>query len=168
MPTRPPLIVQLLAPFAAALTRPALAKLAWLIVLVDETVERRAGKRISYQSWLRDPVRSEGARKVHCRGIRWLCACLLVRVSWSARPWALPFFVVPVLAEKVCQRLGKRPRSHVGWTQVLVTRLERWFPGRPILVVGDGNFMAIELFARCPPSPSSPTLVTRMRLDQAL
>jgi hypothetical protein len=232
MPTPSPLIVQLLTPFAVALTRPAWAKLAWLVqggilapgrrtvcaalaacgrghcpqfttfhrffnrdrwsalclshlllillaaafltvdeplvIVVDETVERRRGKRIAYQSWFRDPVRSEGARKVHCRGIRWLCACLLVRVPWSARPWALPFFVVPVLAAKVCQRLGKRPRSHVGWTQVLVSRLERWFPGRPILLVGDGNFMAIELVERCQAARSSAILVTRMRLDQAL
>jgi hypothetical protein len=232
MPTPSPLIVQLLAPFAVAFTRPALAKLAWLVqggilapgrrtvcaalaacglgasprfttwhrffnrdrwsalrlsrllllllvaaflttdeplvILVDETLERRQGRRIAYQSWFRDPVRSEGARKVHCRGIRWLCACLLVRVPWSARPWALPFFAVPVLAEKVCQRLGKRPRSHIGWSQVLVTRLERWFPGRPILLVGDGNFMAIELVERCQQARSPATLVTRMRLDQAL
>jgi hypothetical protein len=221
-----------LAPFAVALTRPALSKLAWLVqggilapgrrtvcaalaacgrghcprfttfhrffnrdrwsalclshlllvvlvaafltaseplvILVDETVERRQGKRITYQSWFRDPVRSEGARKVPCRGIRWLCACLLVQVPWSTRPWALPFLVVPVLAEKVCQRLGKQPRSHIGWTQVLLTRLERWFPGRPILIVGDGNFMAIELVERCQAASSPTTLVTRMRLDQAL
>jgi hypothetical protein len=232
MPTPSPLIVHLLAPFAVALTRPALAKLAWLVqgailapgrrtvcaalaacglgqcrqfttfhrffnrdrwsalwlshllvlvlvaafvaageplvILVDETIERRQGKHIAYPSWFRDPVRSEGARKVPCRGIRWLCACLLVRVPWSARPWALPFFVVPVLAAKLCQRLGKRPRSHVGWTQLLLSRLERWFPGRAIVVVGDGNFMAIDLFERCPPGPSPTTLVTRMRLDQAL
>jgi DDE superfamily endonuclease len=232
MSTPSPLIVQLLAPFAVALTRPALAKLhllvtggilaprrrtvcaalaacglgqsrrfgtfhrffnrdRWsalhlsrlllgllvagflardepLIILLDETLERRQGRRIDYQSWFRDPVRSEGRRKVHCRGIRWLCACLLVRVPWSARPWALPFFVVPVLAEKVCQRLGKAPRSHVGWSQVLVTRLERWCPGRPILLVGDGNFMAIELVERCQQAQSPATLVTRMRLDQAL
>jgi hypothetical protein len=139
-----------------------------LVILVDETVERRQGKQIQYQSWFRDPVRSEGARKVHCRGLRWLCAGLLVPVPWSARPWALPFFVVPVLAAKVCQRLGKQSRSHVGWTQVLVRRLERWFPGRPILVVGDGNFMAIELFERCQATAAPTTLVTRMRLDQAL
>src|SRR6186997_779539 len=31
MPTPSPLIVHLLAPFAVALTRPALAKLAWLV-----------------------------------------------------------------------------------------------------------------------------------------
>src|SRR5438034_2394227 len=232
MPTPSPIIVHLLIPFAVALTRPALAKLAWLVqggilapgrrtvgaalaacglgpsphfttfhrffnrdrwsalrlshlllillvaafltadeplvILVDETVERRRGRRIEYQSWFRDPVRSEGARKVHCRGIRWLCACLLVRVPWSTRPWALPFFVVPVLAKKVCERLGKAPRSHVGWSQVLVTRLERWVPRRPVLLVGDGNFMAIELVERCQAAASPTTLVTRLRLDQAL
>jgi hypothetical protein len=232
MPTPSPVIVHLLAPFAVALTHPALAKLAWLVqggilapgrrtvcaalaacglgqsprfgsfhrffnrdrwsalhlsrllllllvaaflapdeplvILVDETLERRQGRRIAYPSWFRDPVRSEGARKVHCRAIRWLCACLLVRVPWSGRPWALPFFVVPVLAAKVCQRLGKQPRSHVGWSRVLVTRLERWLPTRPILLVGDGNFMAIELVERCQAATSPATLVTRMRLDQAL
>jgi hypothetical protein len=232
MPTPSSVIVQLLAPFAVALTRPALAKLQllvqggilapgrrtvcaalaacglgqsrrfgtfhrffnrdrWsalrlsqlllrllvaafltagepLILLVDETLERRQGRHIAYQRWFRDPVRSEGSRMVHSRGIRWLCACLLVRVPWSARPWALPFFVVPVLAEKVCARLGKPRRSHVGWSQVLVTRLEQWFPSRPILLVGDGNFMAIELVERCQAATSPTTLVTRMRLDQAL
>jgi hypothetical protein len=231
MPTPSPVIISLLAPYAVALTRPALAKLqllvqggilapgrrtvcaalaacGWgpsprfttfhrffnrdrwsalrlsrillgllvaaflaptdpLIILVDETLERRSGRRIAYQSWFRDPVRSEGARKVHCRGIRWLCACLLVRVPWSRRPWALPFFVVPVLAAKVCQRLGKPPRSHIGWAQVLVTRLERWCPDRPVLLVGDGNFMAIDLVERCRAVPTT-TLITRMRLDQAL
>lgn len=231
MPTPSPVIISLLAPFAVALTRPALAKLQFLvvggilapgrrtvcaalaacglgaaprfttfhrffnrdrwsalhlsrillgllvaaflapdeplIVLVDETLERRRGRRIEYQSWFRDPVRSEGARKVHCRGIRWFCACLLVAVPWSARPWALPFFVVPVLAKKVCERLGKQPRSHVGWSQALVTRLAQWCPGRPVLLVGDGNFMAIELVERCRAAAPT-TLVTRMRLDQAL
>ena len=139
-----------------------------LVILVDETLERRRGRRIEYQSWFRDPVRSEGARKVHCRGIRWFCACLLVRVPWSLRPWALPFFVVPVLAKKVCERLGKAPRSHVGWSQALVSRLERWCPGRPILLVGDGNFLAIELVERCRAAAATTTLITRMRLDQAL
>jgi DDE superfamily endonuclease len=231
MPTPSPVIVHLLLPFAVALTRPALTKLAWLVqggilapgrrtvcaalaacglgqsphfttfhrffnrdrwsalrlsrllllllvgaflapdeplvILVDETLERRRGRQIAYQSWFRDPVRSEGGRKVHCRGIRWLCACLLVPVPWSARSWALPFFVVPVLAEKVCQRLGKRPRSHIGWSAVLVARLERWLPTRPIVIVGDGGFMAIELVERCQAAPAA-TLVTRMRLDQAL
>lgn len=150
------------------LVRAFLAPDAPLIILLDETLERRAGRQIEYQSWFRDPVRSEGSRKVHCRGIRWLCACLLVPVPGSQRPWALPFFVVPVLAAKVCQRLGKAPRSHIGWSQLLVTRLERWFPGRPLLLVGDGNFMAIALVQRCQAAASATSLVTRMRMDQAL
>ena len=74
---------------------------------------------------------------------------------------------MPVLATKVCERLGKKPRSHIGWSQELVTRLERWCPGRPILLVGDGNFMAIELVERCRAAAAT-TLITRMRLDQAL
>lgn len=139
-----------------------------LVVLVDTTLERRRGRRIVYQSWFRDPVRSQGPRLVHVLGIRWLCACLLVPVPWSQRPWALPFWVVPVLAEKCCQRLGKPFRGCVAWTVWLVTWLRRWFPNREIILVGDGGFAAVELFRHCQQPAQPVTLVVRLRLDSAL
>jgi hypothetical protein len=139
-----------------------------LVVLVDSTLERRRGRRIVYQSWFRDPVRSQGPRMVHVLGIRWLCACLLVPVPWSQRPWALPFWVVPVLAEKCCQRLGKPFRGCVAWTVWLVTWLRRWFPQREIVLVGDGGFAAVELLRHCQQPGQPVTLVVRLRLDSAL
>jgi hypothetical protein len=69
-----------------------------LIILIDETLERRQGKRIAYKGRFRDAVRSTAQKVVTCLGIRWCCLALLVEVPWSGRPWALPFLIVPVLA----------------------------------------------------------------------
>jgi hypothetical protein len=139
-----------------------------LVFLADETLERRRGKQIRYKGWFRDPVRSTGNKAIFTLGIRWLCLCLLVAVPWSQRPWALPFFVVPALSEKTCQRLKKRHRSSVQWLQVAITRLCRWLPGRALVVVGDGGFAAVELFATCQAAPQPVRLVVRLRLDAAL
>jgi hypothetical protein len=139
-----------------------------LVFLGDDTLERRRGKQIRYKGWFRDPVRSTGAKTVVTLGIRWFCLCVLVPVPWSGRPWALPFFAVPVLSAKTCQRLKRRHRSSVQWLQRVVLWLCRWLPGRPLVVVGDGGFAAVELFATCQAAPQSVKLVVRLRLDAAL
>jgi DDE superfamily endonuclease len=139
-----------------------------LVLLADDTLERRRGKQIRYKGWFRDPVRSTGNKAVFTLGIRWFCVCLLVAVPWSSRPWALPFFVVPSLSEKTCLRLKKRHRSSVQWLQVALTKLCRWLPGRSLVVVGDGGFAAVELFATCQAAPQPVRLVVRLRLDAAL
>lgn len=51
-----------------------------LLVPVDETLERRQGKRIVYKGWFRDAVRSIGGKVAVSLGIRWLCGTLLVKV----------------------------------------------------------------------------------------
>jgi hypothetical protein len=141
---------------------------ASLVCLADDTLERRRGKQIRYKGWFRDPVRSTGKKAVFTLGIRWFCLCLLVTVPWSQRPWALPFFVVPSLSEKTCQRLKKRHRSSVQWLQVALLKLCRWLPGRSLVVVGDGGFAAVELFATCQGAPQPVRRVVRLRLDAAL
>jgi hypothetical protein len=141
---------------------------ASLVCLADDTLERRRGKTIRYKGWFRDPVRSTGKKAVFTLGIRWFCLCLLVTVPWSQRPWALPFFVVPALSEKTCQRLKKRHRSSIQWLQVVLLKLCRWLPGRSLVVVGDGGFAAVELFATCQAAPQPVRLVVRLRLDAAL
>jgi len=62
-----------------------------LIVGIDETLERRYGKRISARGVYRDPVRSTHETFVKSCGLRWVCMMLLVEVPWASRIWALPF-----------------------------------------------------------------------------
>lgn len=135
-----------------------------IVILVDETLERRAGRKIVYKGWFRDAVRSTANKVVTSQGIRWLCLCLLVSVPWSSRPWALPFLAVPVLSEKTCQKRKKRHVSGVKWTAYLLGKIRAWYPD--IVVVGDGGFAAIALVAAC--QELHVNLISRLRLDAKL
>jgi len=137
-----------------------------LTLLVDETLERRAGKKIGYKGWFRDAVRCVGNKVAVSLGIRWCCVCLLVRVPWASRPWALPFLAVPVLSEKTCRRLGKTHRSGVWWTCYLMEKVRAWYPDREIILVGDGGYAAVELVACC--QRLGVKLVSRLRTDAKL
>ncbi len=148
------------------LVRAFVAEGTALVLLIDETLERRQGKKIGYKGWFRDAVRSTANHVALSLGIRWCCVCLLVSVPWSQRPWALPFLVVPVLSEKTCQRLGKAHRSSVWWAAFLLAKIRAWYPARQIVLVGDGGFAAVELVAAC--QHLRVRLVSRLRLDAAL
>ena len=137
-----------------------------LVLLVDETLERRAGKKVGYKGWFRDAVRSVGNRMAISLGIRWCCLCLLARVPWSSRPWALPFLAVPVLSQKTCQRLGKTHRGGIWWTIYLLAKVRAWYPNREIVLIGDGGYAAVELVAAC--QRLKVKLVSRLRLDAQL
>src|SRR5579863_2642356 len=137
-----------------------------LVILVDETLERRAGKKIGYKGWFRDAVRSVGNKVAVSQGIRWCVLCLLVRVPWASRPWALPFLAVPVLSEKTCKRLGKTHRSGVWWTAFLMAKVRAWYPERPIVLIGDGGYAAIGLVVAC--QRLRVKLVSRLRCDAQL
>src|SRR5215211_1717946 len=56
-----------------------------LVIGVDETLERRWGKKISAKGVYRDPVRSTQERFVKSSGLRWVCLMLLVPVPWARR-----------------------------------------------------------------------------------
>ncbi|WP_165773637.1 hypothetical protein [Zooshikella ganghwensis] len=62
-----------------------------VIVLVDETLERRKGKQIKAKGYYRDAVRSTQKKVVKCLGLKWICMTLVVPLPWNKRPWALPF-----------------------------------------------------------------------------
>ena len=61
-----------------------------LVVGVDETLERRQGRRIAAKGIYRDPVRSSHAHLVKTSALRWVCLTLLAEVPWASRVWALP------------------------------------------------------------------------------
>ena len=137
-----------------------------LLVRIDETLERRQGKKISYKGWFRDAVRSTAHKVAVSLGMRWCCLCLLVDVPWSRRPWALPFLVVPVLSEKTAKRLGKPHRSGVWWAAALVGKIRAWHPDREIILVRDGAYAAVDLVAAC--QRRQVTQVARLRMDAGL
>lgn len=139
-----------------------------LVLLIDETLERREGKRIKYKGWFREALRSTAHKVVTSLGIRWCCVALLVPVPWSRRPWALPFIVVPVLSPKTSAKLGKTHRTSVDWAMYLIEKVRRWQPERDIVFVGDGSYAAVALVHRCQRLKRPVRFVSRLRLDAAL
>src|ERR671910_597788 len=74
-----------------------------LVVGVDETLERRQGKRIAAKGVYRDPVGSSHSRLVKTSALRWVCVTLLAEVPWASRVWALPFLCALAPSERYAQ-----------------------------------------------------------------
>jgi hypothetical protein len=134
--------------------------------LIDETLERRGGKKIAYKGWYRDAVRSTKTQVVVASGIRWGCVCLLVRVPWCSRKWALPVLTVPVLSEKTCKALGKPHRSGTWWAGHLIEKIRSWHPDREIHLTGDGGYASVDLIQTC--RRLGVRFVCRLRIDANL
>lgn len=138
-----------------------------LLLVIDETLERRRGRKLARRGRFRDPVRSGAGKPVLGSGVRWLCLAILVPAPWSTRLWALPVLTVPVLAPATSAKLGKPHRTAIDRAQTLVRLVRRWQPGRDLVLIGDGSFAATPLGHACRALPTT-RLVTRLRLDAAL
>lgn len=139
-----------------------------LVLLIDETLERRRSGQLKQISAWRDPVRSSLRHVSTVLGIRWLVLAVVVRVPWSQRAWALPFMVVPARSPKTSARLKRPHRPLVGWAEIMLTQVRRWQPSRAIVLVGDQSYAAVSLITRCQTGPRPVTFVSRLRLDAGL
>ena len=69
-----------------------------LTFVIDETLERRWGRRINKRGHHRDPLASSRKRSVSTSGLRWIVLTpdqvrgrlLVVTPPWTTRCWALP------------------------------------------------------------------------------
>jgi hypothetical protein len=132
---------------------------------LDDTIERRWGARIAARGIYRDPVRSSRSHFVKVSGLRWLCMMLLVPIPWAARVWALPFFTALCPSERYHEQLGKRHKTLTDWARQMVKPVQRWLPGRPIVIVADSTFAALDFLGA---TKRYATVITRLRLDAAL
>ena len=139
-----------------------------LLLIVDETLERRQGAKIRAKGVFRDAVRSTQERVVTCFGLRWVSMMLLVRLPWAKRPWALPFLTVLAPSERADTKLNRRHKTIVGWTRQMIAQVRRWFPQRRIVLIGDGTYSSVALLRGCAGMRMPVTLVTRLRLDAGL
>jgi hypothetical protein len=139
-----------------------------LLLGIDETIERRRGKRITAKGIYRDPVRSSHEHFVKASGLRWIGLMLLVPIPWAGRIWALPFLTALAPSERYDQERGRRHKTLAEWARQLLLLVRRWWPDRPIVVVADSSYAALELLASCQAWPRPVTVITRLRLDAAL
>ena len=137
-----------------------------LIILVDETVERRKGRKIKAKGRHRDAVRSTQGEVVKCWGLKWICLTLLVPLPWSPRPWALPFLTLLAQPAQADAKAGRRHKTTVDWTIQAVGQVSRWLESAAFTVVGDGAYASVALARAC--AARRATLVSRLRLDARL
>ena len=86
-----------------------------VVVGLDDTIERRRGKRINAKGIYRDPVRSSRGHFVKASGLRWLCAMLLAPVPCAGCVWGLPFLTVLAPSERYAAGRGKRHKKLTDW-----------------------------------------------------
>ena len=139
-----------------------------LILGIDETLERRYGKKISARGVYRDPVRSTQETFVKSSGLRWVCAMLLVEIPWASRVWALPFLSALAPSERYAARRGRRHKKITEWAWQLLLVVRRWYPQREIVAVADRAYASLKLLDRCRKLSNPITFVTRLRLDAGL
>jgi hypothetical protein len=136
-----------------------------LIMALDDTIERRRGAKIAAKGIYRDPVRSSHGHFVKASGLRWLCLMLVAPIPWAKRCWALPFCSVLAPSERYYLNRGRRPNKLTDRARQLLLMVRRWVPERPIVVVADSSFAALELLDA---TRRKLCIVTRLRLDAAL
>ncbi len=139
-----------------------------LVVGIDETLERRYGKKIAARGVYRDPVRSTHENFVKSSGLRWVCVMLLVEVPWASRVWALPFLSALAPSERYAAKRGRRHKKITEWAWQLLLLLRRWYPEREIVAVADRAYASLKLLSRCRSLSKPVTFITRLRLDAAL
>jgi hypothetical protein len=134
---------------------------------LDDTIERRRGKKIQAKGIYRDPVRSSRSHFVKASGLRWLCCMLLTPISWAGRVWALPFLTVLCPSQRFYQQRGRQHQTLIERAWQVIQLVKRWLPDRAVVFVADSSFAVIELLDRVSHLPGA-SLITRLRLDAAL
>src|SRR3954454_16338941 len=120
-----------------------------LVLGIDETLERRRGKKIEAKGIYRDPVRSSHGHFVKTSGLRWVCMALLAPIPWAGRGWALPFLSALAPSERYAKEQGKRHKKITEWAWQLLLLVRLWHPERDIVAVADGGYASLKLLDRC-------------------
>ncbi len=135
-------------------------------VVIDETLERRWGRRITKRGHYRDPLLSSKGLAVSNSGLRWILCAVVVRVPWTQRHWALPFLSILASPPAVDTARRRRHKTIGHWAQQVAALLRRWLPARRLQLLGDSAYSSVELGLTC--ARQRITLIAPLRLDASL
>jgi hypothetical protein len=133
-----------------------------MVVVVDDTIERRRGEQIRTKGIYRDPMRSSRGFFVKVEGLRWLSFQLAARPGFASRTWGLPFLTLLCRSERADAKMKRRHQTvpeKASWGMRLIAR---WCPERRLVMVGDGAFASLELFCTL---RGDAVCVARCRMD---
>ena len=138
-----------------------------IVLFIDETLERRRGKKIKAKGYYRDAVRSSKSQLVKASGLKWLTMTLSVRLPFMPRAFALPFLSVLEYPKKCDEQHNRRHKTTLDWASQMVRQVRRWLGRqRPFILVGDGGFATVQLALDC--IRYGVTLVSRLKMNASL
>lgn len=135
-------------------------------LVIDETLERRWGPKISKRGHYRDSALSSKERSVSSPGLRWIVMAVVVTLPWTKQRWALPFLCVLATTPEVSGRLGKRHKTIGMWAHQMLSVVRRWLPDRDIKLMGDTAYAVLELGLHA--TAQRVSLITTGHLDAVL
>jgi hypothetical protein len=135
-------------------------------LVIDETLERRWGSKISKRGHYRDSALSSRKQSVSSPGLRWIVMAVVVTLPWTKQRWALPFLCVLAMTPEVSEQVGKWHKTVGMWAHQMVSLVRRWLPDRSIKLMGDTAYNVLELGLHA--NAQRVTLITPGRLDAVL
>ena len=120
-----------------------------LVLVGDDTVDGHRGKRVHGKGRHRDPVRSSHTHTVWRYGHKWVVLCILVRLPFASRPWALPVLIDLYTDPDTSRSLRRRHLTPAQRMIRLLRIFRRRLPDRALLFVGDGGFSSHEMARSC-------------------
>lgn len=139
-----------------------------LVFGIDETIERRWGRKISARGIYRDPVRSSKSHFVKTSGLRWMSVMLLAHIAWAQRIWALPVLSALAPSERYYQARCRQVKTLSERAKQMIFQTRRWLPDYELVFVGDSTYAALDLLSACQHLSKPVTFITRLRMDAAL
>lgn len=138
-----------------------------VVLVVDETLERRRGKKIVAKGIYRDAVQSSRSHVVKSSGLKWLSFAVLSKLPFMPRVVAFPFLTILEYSKKCDEARKRRHKTSLDWTGQAVGLLRRWLgKARKIILVGDGGFATGQLIEDCKRFGIS--LVSRLKMNARL
>lgn len=132
-------------------------------LVVDDTLGRHTGKRISGASMHRDPLLSTGRMPFFHWGHVWVV--LAIEVQLFDKSWALPVLFRLHRSEKRCKAEKKPYFKLTEEARQLVLLLAQRYPERRFELIGDSAYTNASLIKG---RPHNVTVIGRGRLDAAL
>jgi hypothetical protein len=100
---------------------------------IDETLERRWGRKIAAKGVYRHPVCSTHENIVKTSGLRWVCVMLVVEIPWAAR--VRDFLCALAPSERYAAERCRQHKKLTNWAWLLLLLLKRWYPEIEIVAV---------------------------------
>jgi len=138
-----------------------------IVLLIDETLERRKGSKIKAKGYYRDAVLSSKSQTVKTTGLKWLVIAFSIKFPFMLRALALPFLNVLEYSKKYDEQRKRQHKTTVYLARQVIQQVRRWIGKmRHIILVGDGGFATGKLAFEC--IRQKVALVSRLKMNARL